>query len=43
MLRENDSVRFVNEKIDKQFGALIIFNIKGDMATIGKDDYLNAL
>lgn len=28
MLRENDRVRFVDEKMDKQFGVLIIFNIK---------------
>jgi len=39
MLRENDRVRFVDEKMDKQFGVLIIFSIKGDIATIGKGDY----
>jgi len=39
MLRENDRVRFVDVKMDKQFGVLIIFNIKGGIATIGKSDY----
>ena len=33
------SVRFEDENMDNQFGGLIIFNIKGDIATIGKGDY----
>jgi hypothetical protein len=39
MLREQDRVRFIDTEKDKQFGVLIIFNIKGDYATIGNGDY----
>jgi hypothetical protein len=32
-------VRFIDPDKDKQFGVLIIFNIKGDIATLGSGDY----
>ena len=39
MFKVNDRVRFINSEKDKQFGVLIIFNIKGDIATLGSGDY----
>jgi hypothetical protein len=39
MFKVNDRVRFIDTEKDKQFGVLIIFNIKGDIATLGSVDY----
>jgi hypothetical protein len=39
MFKEQDRVRFIDPDKDKQFGILIIFNITGDIATIGSGDY----
>jgi hypothetical protein len=39
MIAQNDRVRFIDEDKNKQFGVLLVFNIKGDYATIGKGDY----
>ena len=39
MFKENDRVRFVDKEKDKQFGVLVIFNLKGDIATLGSGDY----
>lgn len=39
MFKEQDRVRFIDPDKDKQFGVLIIFNIKGDIATLGSGDY----
>ena len=39
MIAQNDRVRFIDEEKDKQYGVLLVFNIKGDFATIGKGDY----
>ena len=36
MFKEQDRVRFIDTEKDKQFGVLIIFNIKGDIATLGQ-------
>ena len=41
MFKEQDRVRFIDTEKDKQFGVLIIFNIKGDIATLGNGDYAN--
>ena len=41
MFKEQDRVRFIDSEKDKQFGGLIIFNIKGDIATLGSGDYAN--
>lgn len=39
MFKINDRVRFIDTEKDKQFGILIIFIIKGDIATLGSGDY----
>lgn len=39
MFNKNDRVRFIDEEKNMQFGVLLIFNIKGDYAMIGKGDY----
>lgn len=39
MIAQNDRVRFIDEDKNKQFGVLLVFNIKGDYATIGKGDF----
>jgi len=39
MFKEQDRVRFIDTEKDKQFGILIILNIKGDIATLGSGDY----
>jgi len=39
MLKKGDRVRFIDAEKDKQFGVLIIFNIKDDIATLGSGDY----
>jgi len=39
MFKEQDRVRFIYTEKDKQFGVLIIFNITGDIATLGSGDY----
>ncbi len=39
MFKINDRVRFIDTEKDKQFGILIIFSIKGDIATLGSGDY----
>jgi len=39
MFNEQDRVRFIDTEKDKQFGVLIIFNITGDIATLGSGDY----
>jgi len=39
MFKEQDRVRFIDTEKDKQFGVLIIFNITGDIATLGSGDY----
>lgn len=39
MITQNDRVRFIDEDKNKQFGVLLVFNIKGEYATIGKGDY----
>jgi len=39
MFKEQDRVRFKDKEKDKQYGVLIIFNIKGDIATLGGGDY----
>ena len=41
MFKEQDRVRFIDTEKDKQFGVLIIFNIKSDIATLGSGDYAN--
>jgi len=39
MFKEQDRVRFIDKEKDKQYGVLIIFNIKGEIATLGSGDY----
>jgi hypothetical protein len=39
MFQEQDRVRFKDKEKDKQYGILIILNIKGDIATLGSGDY----
>lgn len=39
MLKKQDRVRFIDKEKDKQYGVLIIFNIKGDTAMLGSGDY----
>ena len=39
MLKKNDRVRFKDKEKDSRYGVLIIFNIKGDIATCGSGDY----
>jgi len=39
MLKNGDRVRFIDAEKDKQFGVLIIFKIKGDIATLGSGHY----
>lgn len=39
MLNEQDRVRFIDLDKDKEFGVLIIFKIKDDIATLGNGEY----
>lgn len=39
MFKEQDRVRFIDKEKDKQFGVLIIFSIKGNIATLGNGAY----
>lgn len=39
MFKQGDRVRFINPNQDNKYGVLIIFNIKGDIATLGSGDY----
>jgi hypothetical protein len=39
MLKEQDRVRFIDSEKDKELGILIIFKIKGDIATLGNGEY----
>lgn len=39
MIQKNDRVRFINKKKTDEYGVLLVFEIKGDYATIGKGDY----
>jgi len=36
---ENDRVWFAGKKMNKQFGVFILFSLKEDITTIGKDDF----
>ena len=39
MIQKNDRVRFVDKEKDDQYGVLLVFDTKGEYATIGKGDY----
>lgn len=39
MLKLNDRVRFIDSDKDKQYGVLIILDIKNNIATCGSGDY----
>lgn len=39
MIQKNDRVRFINKEKDDQYGVLLVFETKGEYATIGKGDY----
>jgi hypothetical protein len=39
MIIVNDRVRFIDKEKDKKYGVLLVFAIKGDIATLGSGDY----
>lgn len=39
MIKENERVRFKDKEKDKIYDVLIILNIKGDIATLGRGEY----
>lgn len=39
MIRKNDRVKFIDETKEEQYGILLVFEIKGEYALIGKGDF----